>query len=90
MADSGTPVLASREELAATLAPVTGAEAELMDQATRRAEEHAVQLIERVTRTGRRAAARRLIAVAGSRRWRKRSPPAAAAITSPRATARPG
>lgn len=65
MADSETPVLASREELAATLAPVTGTEAELMHEATRRAEEHAMQLIERVTRTGRRAAARRLIAVAG-------------------------
>ena len=65
MAASGTPVLASREELAATLAPVTGPDAELMHQATQRAEEHALQLIERVARTGRRAAARRLIAVAG-------------------------
>jgi Domain of unknown function (DUF4192) len=66
MAASGNPpVLASRAELAATLAPVTGADAELMHQATRRAEEHAVRLIERVARTGRRAAARRLIAVAG-------------------------
>jgi len=65
MADSGTAVLASREELAATLTPVSGTDAELMQEATRRAEEHAMQLIERVTRTGRRAAARRLIAVAG-------------------------
>lgn len=65
MAVGEMPVLASREELAATLAPVTGPDAELMQQATRRAEEHAVRLIERVARTGRRAAARRLIAVAG-------------------------
>jgi hypothetical protein len=36
-----------------------------MHQATRRAEEHAVRLIDRVARTGRRASARRLIAVAG-------------------------
>lgn len=58
-------VLASREELAATLAPVTGTDAELMCQATRRAEEHALRLIDRVARSGSRAAARRLIAVAG-------------------------
>ena len=62
---SAAPVLASREELAATLAPVAGPDAELMAPATRRAEERAVRLIERAGRTGHRAAARRLIAVAG-------------------------
>ena len=65
LAAAGRPVLASREELAATLAPVTGADAELMRQSTRRAEEHAVRLIDRTMRTGRRGAARRLIAVTG-------------------------
>ena len=62
---SERPVLASREELAATLAPVTGTEGELMVQATRRAEEHAARLIDRVTRAENRGAARRAIAAAG-------------------------
>jgi hypothetical protein len=62
---SETPVLASREELAATLAPVTGADAELMGEATRRAELRAARLIERVAKSGQRGTAQRLIAEAG-------------------------
>ncbi|MCL2581263.1 MAG: DUF4192 domain-containing protein [Streptosporangiales bacterium] len=65
LAASRGPVLASREDLAATLAPASGADAEIMAEATRRAEEHALSLIDRVTRTGRRASARHLIGVAG-------------------------
>ncbi|MBO0822045.1 MAG: DUF4192 domain-containing protein, partial [Nocardiopsaceae bacterium] len=74
---SGTTVLASREELAATVAPVTGADAELMRQATRRAEERAARLpggpagSEGPADSGRpagsasRGPARRLVAAAG-------------------------
>lgn len=65
LAASRGPVLPSREELAATVAPASGTDAEVMAEATRRAEEHAASLIERVARTGRKAAARRLIGVAG-------------------------
>jgi len=65
MASAGTRVLASRAELAATIAAVEGKAAESMYRATRRAEEHAARLVARVTRAGRRASARRLIAVAG-------------------------
>jgi hypothetical protein len=65
MASEGSQVLASRAELAATVAPVEGEAAESMHRATRRAEEHAARLVARVMRAGRRASARRLIAVAG-------------------------
>jgi len=65
MASAGTQVLASRAELAATIAAVEGKAAESMHRATRRAEEHAARLVARVVRAGRRASARRLIAVAG-------------------------
>lgn len=65
MASAGIPVLASRAELAATIAPAEGEAAESMHRATRRAEEHVARLVARITRTGRRASARRLIAVAG-------------------------
>jgi hypothetical protein len=59
------PVLASRAELAATVAAVEGEPAELMVAATRRAEEHAAQLVARVARSGRTRSGRRLIASAG-------------------------
>lgn len=65
LAASRGPVLASREDLAATVAPVSGTEAEIMAEATRRAEEHAVSLVERMTESGRRGPARRLIGTAG-------------------------
>jgi hypothetical protein len=62
---AGTRVLSCRAELAATVASVEGETAESMHHATRRAEEHAAKLVARVARTGRRASARRLIAVSG-------------------------
>jgi hypothetical protein len=65
LASAGTPVLSCRAELAATVAPVEGEAAESMRHATRRAEDHADRLLARVARSGRRASARRLIAVAG-------------------------
>jgi hypothetical protein len=65
MASAGTQVLASRAELAATVAPVEGETAEWMHRATRRAEERSARLVARVARAGRKASARRLIAVAG-------------------------
>jgi hypothetical protein len=64
-AASRTPVLASREELAATLAPVVGETADLMHQATRTAEERSARLIARAARTGQRASVRRLMAAVG-------------------------
>jgi hypothetical protein len=56
-----TPVLASREELAATVAPVMGEAAESMYHATRRAEEHARRLIARIGKFDRRLARRRAL-----------------------------
>ena len=44
---SGMPVLAGRDALAATIAPVTGPEADAMAEATRRAERAASRLIAR-------------------------------------------
>jgi hypothetical protein len=60
-----TRVLASREELAATIAPAEGQQAEVMHLATRRAEEHAARITARITRSGKGGGARRLIASAG-------------------------
>ena len=65
MAAEGVRVLASREDLAATVAPADGELAEVMRRATRKAEEHAARLIARVARTGRKRSARRLIAISG-------------------------
>jgi hypothetical protein len=62
----GAPVLGSREELAATLAPIVGEAADLMHQATRTAEERVARLVARVARAGQRASARRLIVAAGT------------------------
>jgi Domain of unknown function (DUF4192) len=59
------PVLASREELAATIASVTGKDAEAMHTATRQAEEHAARLTARAARSGRKSGGRRLIAASG-------------------------
>jgi hypothetical protein len=60
-ATTGEPVLVSREELAETLAPVTGEDAESMLTATRRAEERAA----RMSRQGRKANPRRPIITSG-------------------------
>jgi Domain of unknown function (DUF4192) len=65
LANDRAPVLASREELAATLAAIGGEQAELMQTATRRAEEHAARLVARVARSGSPGSARRMIAAAG-------------------------
>jgi hypothetical protein len=65
IAATGVPVLASREELAATLAPLAGESGDLMHAATRSAEERAARLVARVARSGHRRSARRLIAAAG-------------------------
>ena len=59
------PVLASRQELAALVAPLDGEEGEAMFQATLRAEERSAQLIAQAARSGRNGAARRLIGTAG-------------------------
>jgi hypothetical protein len=65
-AEAGAPpVLASRQELAASVAPLGGAAGEFMVEATRRAEEHAARLVAHAARFGRRGAARRLIASVG-------------------------
>jgi hypothetical protein len=59
------PVLASREDLAQSIAQLDGAAGESMREATRLAEERAGRLIEQVNASGREGAARRLIAAAG-------------------------
>ena len=64
-AGAGTSVLASRDDLAATVAPVTGEAAEQMHQATRAAEEQLGRAIARAARSGRKASIRRLIATVG-------------------------
>ena len=63
-AESGR-VLASRDALAATVAPVTGAAAGQMRQATKEAEEQVARAIARAARSGRKASVRRLIATVG-------------------------
>jgi Domain of unknown function (DUF4192) len=65
MAAEGATVLASRNALAATVAPVTGAAAGQMRQATREAEEQVARAIARAARSGRKASVRRLIATVG-------------------------
>jgi len=59
------PVLANRAAVAASIAPVAGSAAEAMRQATSRAEKHVVQVIEKVVRSARLGAARKLIAGEG-------------------------
>ena len=65
MAAEGARVLASREELAASVRPVSGDAADRMRKATQQAEEHVAASVERVARSGRKAAVRRLIAAIG-------------------------
>jgi len=65
MAVPGAEVLASRDELVATLAAADGEAGAAMDRATRRAEERVAGLISRVARSSRKASARRLIATSG-------------------------
>jgi hypothetical protein len=60
-------VLASRAELAATVAPVDGDLAAAMHGATRTAQEHVARLISRIARSGRKASVRRLIVTVGVR-----------------------
>ena len=57
------PVLANREELAATVAPLDGAAADSMRQATRQAEDRAAELAATVENSG--AGANKLIAATG-------------------------
>ena len=65
MAAEASRVLASRDALAATVAPVTGAAAEQMRQATKEAEEQIARAVARAARSGRKASVRRLIATVG-------------------------
>jgi len=65
MAAGNAGVLANRDALAATVAPVTGAAAEQMRQATREVEEQVARAIARAARSGRKASVRRLIAAVG-------------------------
>jgi Domain of unknown function (DUF4192) len=65
-ADAGAPpVLASREELAALVAPLDGPQGEAMLQATLRATERSGRLVAQAASSGGKGAARRLIASAG-------------------------
>jgi hypothetical protein len=59
------PVLADRAELAATVAALDGAAAQSMNEATRRAQDRADLLVAQAAASGRRGAARRLIASEG-------------------------
>lgn len=67
----GTPyqhepgTLASREELVATLAPLTGQPGQAADKAARKAEQRAAKLVARIARSGRTGASKRMIAAAG-------------------------
>lgn len=65
MSGTGHSVLSSRDDLAKTVAGLDGTAGEAAHRATARAEAKASTLIARVTRTGRRGQARRLIAAAG-------------------------
>jgi Domain of unknown function (DUF4192) len=65
LAGAGSPVLAGRAAVAARVAPVGGAAAESMRQATRRAEQHVARLLAKVRRSARIGAARRMIAAEG-------------------------
>jgi hypothetical protein len=61
----GTPVLAGRDELAATIAPLGGEAGESMDHATRRAGQHAARLIAQAADSGQTGPGRRRVAGAG-------------------------
>jgi hypothetical protein len=64
-AASGRRVLASRQELAATIAPADGEQATAMRLATKAAERQVAQRVGRMTRAGHRIARRRLVAAVG-------------------------
>jgi Domain of unknown function (DUF4192) len=64
-AASGRRVLASRQALAATIAPAEGALATAVRLAVRRAERQVTQRVGRATRVGQRIARRRLVAAVG-------------------------
>jgi Domain of unknown function (DUF4192) len=65
VAAGAPPVLASREELAASVAPLTGEAGQSMLAATRRAEQQADRMVEQAASSGCRGSARRLIASMG-------------------------
>jgi Domain of unknown function (DUF4192) len=65
LAAVGGPVLASRADLAAGVAPLGGIAAESMRQATRRAEQHVARLLAKVRKSARLGAARHMIAAEG-------------------------
>ncbi len=65
MDDAGMRVLPGRAAVAARIAPLGGATAESMRQATRRAEQHVARLLAKVRKSSRIGAARRMIAAEG-------------------------
>ena len=65
MVSAGQRVLADRAAVAARVAPLGGIAAKSMRQATRRAEQHASQLLAKVRKAGRIGAARQMIAAEG-------------------------
>jgi hypothetical protein len=65
LAGAGTEVLADRAAVAASIGPLGGIAAESMRQATRRAEQHVVQLLAKVRKSARLGAARHMIATEG-------------------------
>ncbi len=65
MDSAGMAVLPGRAAVAARIAPLGGATAESMRQATRRAEQHVARLLARVRKSSRIGAARRMIAAEG-------------------------
>jgi hypothetical protein len=65
MAAAGTPVLADRCDLAATVAPLSGKDADSARRANARAVQRANTLVAKVGRTGKRGEGRRIIAAAG-------------------------
>ena len=64
-ASAEATVLASRDELVASLAPAGGEAGAAMHRATRRAEEQVARLLARIARSSRKGSGRRLIATSG-------------------------
>jgi hypothetical protein len=65
MAAAGAPVLPDRAALANSVSPLGGIARQSMQQATRRAEAHAVNLLTQAARSGRPGQARRLVIMEG-------------------------
>lgn len=65
LTDAGGKVLASRNDLVDSIAPLNGIVAESMRQATKRAEQHVTQLLAKVRKSARLGAARHMIATEG-------------------------